>query len=155
VAIVALAGLVAFASVAFGWRVWRQRRRTGDVRLRGSWRTLPGVLVLVSGIAAIAAGTMLDLADAADPLEPMVHPVVQALGYVRNPIFTGMVLAFAGVTLLVPNVVALVGLALLAVGLEVHVRLIEEPHLAGAHGHAYRSYSRQAGRFVPWLGRAR
>lgn len=195
-AVAALAGLVTFASVAFGWRVWIQLQRTGDTGLRGSWRTLPGVVTLLSGIAAIAAAPILDLTDVVDPLEPMVHPLVQAVGivcfatgfvltvraqldmgaswrigidvaertapitegvfrYVRNPIFTGMILAFAGVTLLVPNVVALVGIALVVVGLQVHVRLGEEPQLISAHGDAYRSYMGKAGRFVPWLGRVR
>jgi protein-S-isoprenylcysteine O-methyltransferase Ste14 len=35
------------------------------------------------------------------------------------------------------------------------VRRVEEPHLASTHGDAYRSYMRTAGRFVPWIGRAR
>jgi protein-S-isoprenylcysteine O-methyltransferase Ste14 len=195
-AVAALAGLVSFASVTFGWRIWIQHRRTGDMGLRGSLRAPPGVLALVSGIAAIVAGVILDLADAVNPLERMQHPLVQGAGalcfavgfvltvraqfdlgaswrigvdptettalvtrgvfrHVRNPIFTGMVLALAGVTLLVPNVVALIGIALVVVGLELHVRLVEEPYLANTHGDAYRSYKRKAGRFLPWLGRAR
>jgi protein-S-isoprenylcysteine O-methyltransferase Ste14 len=66
-----------------------------------------------------------------------------------------MILAFAGIALLVPNVAALIGIVLIVMGLEVNVRFIEEPHLAGVHGDAYRSYTRTAGRFVPWIGRAR
>jgi protein-S-isoprenylcysteine O-methyltransferase Ste14 len=75
--------------------------------------------------------------------------------YVRNPIFTGMALAFAGAALLVPNVVALAGVALVVLGLQLQVRLVEEPYLARVHGGAYRTYARTAGRFIPWLGRAR
>ena len=72
---------------------------------------------------------------------------------VRNPIFTGMVLAAIGAALMVPNVVALAGVALLALALEFHVRCVEEPHLLAVHGDRYRSYAGSAGRFVPHLGR--
>jgi protein-S-isoprenylcysteine O-methyltransferase Ste14 len=195
-ALAALAALTIFAVVAFGWRVWIQRRRTGDAGLRGSSRTLFGPLALLPGTALLVAGPILDLFRALEPVESMVHPLLQAFGvvcfalgfvltvraqldmgaswrigvdvsekaelitngvfrYVRNPIFTGMILAFAGVALLVPNVAALVGIALIVMGLEVNVRFIEEPHLAGVHGNAYRSYARTAGRFVPWIGKAK
>ena len=72
---------------------------------------------------------------------------------VRNPIFTGMVLIAIGVALMVPNGVALAGIALLALGLEIHVRCVEEPHLLAVHGDRYRSYASSAGRFVPQVGR--
>ena len=195
-AVAAFAGLIGFASVAFGWREWMQRRRTGKTGLRGSLRMFPGVLGLLAGIAAVTAGLFLDIVDAVNPLAPMVHPFVQTIGvfafgagfvltvraqhdmgaswrvgidttettalvtsgvfhYVRNPIFTGMILVFVGVTLLVPNVVTVAGTALLVTGLELYVRLVEEPYLAGTHGDAYRSYVSKAGRFVPRLGRAK
>ena len=48
---------------------------------------------------------------------------------VRNPIFAGMLPASLGLALLVPNVVALAGLAALLVALEIQVRLVEEPYL--------------------------
>jgi protein-S-isoprenylcysteine O-methyltransferase Ste14 len=195
-AVAALAGLFIFAAVALGWRVWTQHRDTGDAGLRGSSRTIIGLLAVLPGVVAIVAAPILDLADELEPVEPLAHPLVQAIGvacfamglaltvraqrdmgaswrigvdasettaliidgvfrYVRNPIFTGMILACVGVTLLVPNVVALIGAALLVIGLELHVRCIEEPHLAALHGSAYRSYSRGTGRFVPWVGRTR
>ncbi|QYG93432.1 isoprenylcysteine carboxylmethyltransferase family protein [Iamia sp. SCSIO 61187] len=72
---------------------------------------------------------------------------------VRNPIFTGM-LAFAGaVALLVPTLPTLAGAALAAVTIHVQVRLVEEPHLVGVHGAAYRRWAAATGRFVPGLGR--
>jgi protein-S-isoprenylcysteine O-methyltransferase Ste14 len=180
---VALAGLIAFGAVAFGWRIWLQYRRTGDTGVRGSSRTAGGVVAglgLLPGALAIVAATILDLTNTLDPLEPWVHTPVQAFGavcfamgfalavraqldmgaswrigvdssettrlitggvfrHVRNPIFTGTALAFCGVALLVPNVVALVGVALFVVGLQLHVRLVEEPYLARVHGDAYHS----------------
>jgi protein-S-isoprenylcysteine O-methyltransferase Ste14 len=72
---------------------------------------------------------------------------------VRNPIFTGMVLAAIGAALMVPNTIALAGVALLSLALEIHVRWVEEPHLLAVHGDRYRRYAGSAGRFVPRLGR--
>jgi protein-S-isoprenylcysteine O-methyltransferase Ste14 len=74
-------------------------------------------------------------------------------GYVRNPIFTGMLLALGGFVLLVPNVVAVLAVVCGFAGLELHVRLVEEPYLLGVHGEAYREYGRFVGRFVPGFGR--
>jgi protein-S-isoprenylcysteine O-methyltransferase Ste14 len=74
---------------------------------------------------------------------------------VRNPIYSAMVPAVAGLTLLVPSVVALLGLALLVAAFEIQVRLVEEPHLLRAHGDAYAAYAQRVGRFVPVLGRLR
>jgi protein-S-isoprenylcysteine O-methyltransferase Ste14 len=72
---------------------------------------------------------------------------------VRNPIFTGMILAAIGVAVMVPNGAALAGAALLALALEVHVRFVEEPHLLAVHGDRYRRYAGSAGRFAPRIGR--
>jgi protein-S-isoprenylcysteine O-methyltransferase Ste14 len=72
---------------------------------------------------------------------------------VRNPIFAAMLPATLGLTLLVPNLVAFVGLAALWIALEIQVRLVEEPYLLRQHGDAYRNYAARVGRFVPGLGR--
>ena len=72
--------------------------------------------------------------------------------YVRNPIFTGMLLALAGLMLLVPNLVAALAALSTLVGLQLHVRLVEEPYLLRTHGDAYGAYARSVGRFVPGLG---
>lgn len=73
--------------------------------------------------------------------------------WVRNPIFTAMSLATLGLALLVPNVVSLIGVAALALALEIQVRLVEEPYLHRVHGDHYRRYAASAGRFLPRLGR--
>ena len=72
---------------------------------------------------------------------------------VRNPIFAAMLPASLGLALLVPNVVALAGLAALFIALEIQVRLVEEPYLLRRHGDSYRHYAARVGRFVPGLGR--
>ena len=74
-------------------------------------------------------------------------------GLVRNPIYTGMIPAFAGVALMVPNPVAIAASVLLVAGLEIQTRLVEEPYLLKAHGSAYAEYAARVGRFVPGVGR--
>lgn len=71
---------------------------------------------------------------------------------VRNPIFTGMVLAWVGLALIEPNVLSLVALVTLLAGVELQVR-VEVPYLLTAHSLAYRRYAARTGRFVPRLGR--
>ena len=73
---------------------------------------------------------------------------------VRNPIFTAMAITGAGLAFMVPNVVALIGLALLLIALELQVRIVEEPHLRSIHGPAYQQYEAAVGRFLPGIGRS-
>jgi protein-S-isoprenylcysteine O-methyltransferase Ste14 len=75
--------------------------------------------------------------------------------WVRNPIFTAMLISAAGLLLLVPNLAALGAWTAMLVGLEIHVRLVEEPHLLNMHGDAYAKYAARVGRFWPYLGRLR
>lgn len=75
--------------------------------------------------------------------------------WVRNPIFTAVLVAFLGLTLMVPNPVALAGWVLASFGIETQVRRVEEPHLYRVHGEPYADYAATVGRFVPWLGRLR
>lgn len=74
---------------------------------------------------------------------------------IRNPIFTFVIAAQAGAALLVPSVIALLGVAMLVAAVEIQVRLVEEPHLRRAHGAAYAAYARRVGRFLPRVGRLR
>lgn len=76
-------------------------------------------------------------------------------GVVRNPIFSAMVLATIGLVLLVPNGFSITALLALVVGLELQVRVVEEPYLRQVHGEDYRRYLRRAGRFVPGIGMER
>ena len=69
-------------------------------------------------------------------------------------IFTAVLVTFVGLTLAVPNPVSIVGLVVLAVGVELQVRHVEEPHLFSLHGTAYADYAARTGRFLPGLGPA-
>ena len=75
--------------------------------------------------------------------------------FVRNPIFSAMVPAFAGLALLVPSVVAFAGVAALVGAVEIQVRLVEEPYLLKTHGARYADYAARVGRFLPGIGRLR
>ena len=88
--------------------------------------------------------------DAAERTELVTHGL---FARVRNPIFTGMLLATVGLVLLAPNLVAILALAALVVAIEIQVRRVEEPHLLRTHGEAYRTYAASVGRFVPGIGR--
>jgi protein-S-isoprenylcysteine O-methyltransferase Ste14 len=74
-------------------------------------------------------------------------------GLVRNPIFTAVIVTFAGLALMVPNIIAVAGLAALVIGVQVEVRLDEEPHLRRVHADAYDRYAATVGRFLPGIGR--
>jgi protein-S-isoprenylcysteine O-methyltransferase Ste14 len=74
-------------------------------------------------------------------------------GWVRNPIFTGMVAVAAGVVFMAPTLVAVLSLACLVAAVQIQVRVSEEPYLVRAHGECYRRYASTAGRFLPGIGR--
>jgi protein-S-isoprenylcysteine O-methyltransferase Ste14 len=90
--------------------------------------------------------------DATERTELVSHGL---FGVVRNPIYSAMILAVTGLTLMCPSALACVALGLLLVALELQVRAVEEPFLARTHGAAYAEYTARVGRFVPLLGRSR
>jgi protein-S-isoprenylcysteine O-methyltransferase Ste14 len=72
---------------------------------------------------------------------------------VRNPIYTAMVVGWTGFALLVPTWLGIAAVPVIALGLELQVRAVEEPYLIKSHGEAYRAYAARVGRFVPGIGR--
>jgi protein-S-isoprenylcysteine O-methyltransferase Ste14 len=115
-----------------------------------------GLVLAVSGIAATFAA-QLAMGDSwrvgIDPDERTELVTAGPFRLVRNPILTGVLLTCAGLTLMVPTVVGLVGLVAVTVANELLVRLIEEPHLRHVHGRNYLRYAATVGRFVPGIGR--
>jgi protein-S-isoprenylcysteine O-methyltransferase Ste14 len=71
---------------------------------------------------------------------------------VRNPIYSAMLPTVLGLVLLVPNPLAIIAIVLLAIGLELQVRAVEEPYLLRTHKTAYARYAARVGRFVPGVG---
>lgn len=126
--------------------------------LNAGWVGALGAAAAVAGIAGTWVAQV-SMGDAwrvgVDPAEDTELVSTGAFGVVRNPIFSMMLVTAVGLTLLVPDVVAVCGLVALIVALELQVRIVEEPHLAAMHGRRYREYAAGAGRFVPGIGRVR
>jgi protein-S-isoprenylcysteine O-methyltransferase Ste14 len=72
---------------------------------------------------------------------------------VRNPIYTAMIVGWTGFALIVPTWLGIAAVFVIAAGLELQVRAVEEPYLVRTHGAAYRAYTARVGRFVPVIGR--
>ena len=74
---------------------------------------------------------------------------------VRNPIYSSLLLALLGVSVLVPNVVTMIGYGLLVLAIVLQVHIVEEPYLRRVHGQEYAAWAARVGRFIPRVGRAR
>jgi protein-S-isoprenylcysteine O-methyltransferase Ste14 len=117
-----------------------------------------GVVLVVLGIV-LTIGSQLAMGDSwRGDVDPDIRTPLVISGpfaVVRNPIFSGAALSATGLALVVPNVLSLAMLVLFIGGLEIQVRLVEEPYLLRVHGEAYRRYAARTGRFVPGVGRLR
>lgn len=115
-----------------------------------------GVALALTGIVG-ALGAQAAMAEAWRPdVDPQVRTQLVTTGpfrVVRNPILTCTAATALGLALIVPNVLAMLMLATIIVGLQVQVRLVEEPYLVHVHGETYRRYAARTGRFLPWIGR--
>jgi protein-S-isoprenylcysteine O-methyltransferase Ste14 len=198
-AIAALTLYGVFIVSGFGWRSYRQWRRTGSTGMRG-FHGGPGSLEWLAGVGFVVAlllgavSPMLQLAGVLSPVGALDHLAVSVLGgvvavlgiaatlwaqesmgdswrigvdasettelvdggvfgSVRNPIFGAMLVFGGGVTLMVPNILALFGFGLLLMTIEMQVRVVEEPYLRLTHGRRYGEYAQRVGRFVPGVGR--
>lgn len=123
--------------------------------LHATWIQVAGVALAVVGIAATVYAQM-KMGESwrigVDETEETTLVRSGVFAVVRNPIYSAMFVFWLGTTLVVPNLLALVGYLLLVASIEVHVRRVEEPHLLRAHGDAYREYAAGVGRFVPRIG---
>ena len=117
-----------------------------------------GVVLVILGIVA-AFGAQLALGASwrigVDQAERTALVTTGPFRLARNPVFTAAASVFLGLALLVPNLVAIAGVAVTLIGIEIQVRLVEEPYLRGVHGAAYTDYASRVGRFLPGVGRLR
>lgn len=117
-----------------------------------------GVMLLLAG-AALTVRAQLDMGDSwrvgVDGRETTELIRTGVFRKVRNPIFSGMIAASFGVALMVPSALAWLGVILVVGGLQLQVRKVEEPYLERVHGDGYHGYAREAGRFIPRVGRHR
>lgn len=126
------------------------------------WELLAATGAFVTGLVLFAAGCALTLAAQSamgaswrigvDPTERTGLVTSGLFGWVRNPIFTGMVTAAAGLGLLAPTVLTAVSVVILVIAVCVQVRHVEEPYLRDAMP-GWSTYAQQVGRFVPRVGR--
>ncbi len=122
------------------------------------WIHLVGITLAALGIA-LTVWAQLDMGDSwrvgvdADETTDLVQGRV--FGWVRNPIYSAMLVFEFGIALLTPNVVTIVGLVLAVAALELQVRRVEEPYLLAKHGATYRNYTGRVGRFIPGVGMIR
>ncbi len=114
-----------------------------------------GLALAVAG-SAVTIWAQLDMGDSwrvgVDANERTELVTRNIYRVVRNPIFSAMVAAAVGLALTVPSWISLLAVLTLVVGLEVQVRLVEEPYLAAVHGDSYDRYCSAAGRFAPRIG---
>lgn len=115
-----------------------------------------GAVCAVVGIAG-ALLAQISMGDSwrvgVDEAETTALVTTGLFAWVRNPIFTFMWLSLFGLMLVVPNVLSLVGGALTVLGIELQVRVVEEPYLKSAHDTEYNEYAARVGRFLPGVGR--
>ncbi len=125
--------------------------------LHAPWIHVTGAAIASVGIATTVYA-QLDMGESwrigVDKSETTTLVRSGAFGWVRNPIFTAMMIFGLGFALITPNPVALIGFVLLVVTIELQVRIVEEPYLLRTHGDTYRDYLAGVGRFVPGVGRA-
>ena len=118
--------------------------------LRGAGLTLAVLGMAVAVLSQYQMGDSWRIGVDLGETTPLI--TVGLFGVVRNPIFSGMLLATAGLLMMVPNWFSAVAFPSLFVGLEMQVRWVEEPYLARVHGARYLSYARMVGRFLPGVG---
>lgn len=70
--------------------------------------------------------------------------------YSRNPIFFGMLMAMAGLTMLLPTLVSFSLFTIAIMLINIQIRL-EESYLRKAHGKAYENYYEETPRFLTFL----
>ena len=113
------------------------------------------VLVVVGVALTIAGSARLGSALTASPIPKKDAPLVTSgiYGYIRSPIYTGLITGGLGLTLLggsVPHVflwIVLIGLLAMKARWEERMLSAEHPE--------YRVYGERVGRFIPGIGRMR
>ncbi|MCC7076890.1 MAG: isoprenylcysteine carboxylmethyltransferase family protein [Acidimicrobiia bacterium] len=121
-----------------------------------TWAAVTGVVLGVAGIGLTLVAQMA-MGDSwrigVDDSQRTDLVTTGVFARVRNPIFTAMLVATLGLTLLVANPLGIAAFLVLASALELQVRFVEEPYLALTHGATYEQYRATTGRFLPRLTR--
>lgn len=112
-----------------------------------------GIAVSLAGLAAVAvAQRQMGASFRIGVDERPTSLIVGGLfGWVRNPIFSGLLITFAGVVLVAPCIWSIALWLAAAATVSYQIR-IEERHLLDLHGDAYRRYAARTGRLLPGIG---
>jgi protein-S-isoprenylcysteine O-methyltransferase Ste14 len=123
--------------------------------LHAEWIQVAGIALAGLGIV-LTVWAQLDMGESwrvgVDASETTALVRTRVFGWVRNPIYSAMLIFDFGIALVTPNFVTIAGLVLAIAALELQVRRVEEPYLLGKHGAAYRAYTASVGRFIPGVG---
>jgi protein-S-isoprenylcysteine O-methyltransferase Ste14 len=123
--------------------------------LHAEWIQVAGIALAGLGIV-LTVWAQLDMGESwrvgVDASETTALVRTRIFGWVRNPIYSAMLIFDFGIALVTPNFVTIAGLVLAITALELQVRRVEEPYLLGKHGAAYRGYTASVGRFIPGVG---
>jgi len=123
--------------------------------LHAEWIQVAGIALAGLGIV-LTVWAQLDMSESwrvgVDASETTALVRTRVFGWVRNPIYSAMLIFDFGIALVTPNFVTIAGLVLAIAALELQVRRVEEPYLLGKHGAAYRGYTASVGRFIPGVG---
>lgn len=120
-------------------------------------RIVGSALVTIGAAFALVAQAFMGLAwrIGVDPDETLALVRTGPFAFARNPFFTGMLVATAGIAIAYPTPFGAAGWLLLLLVVELQVRRVEEPYLARQFGAEYADYAHGVGRFAPCLGRLR
>lgn len=69
--------------------------------------------------------------------------------YIRNPIYTGLLVFCTGLLILIPDIFMLVSVVMIYISIELHVRYVEEPYLYKMHKEVFEEYMERTGRYFP------
>jgi protein-S-isoprenylcysteine O-methyltransferase Ste14 len=124
----------------------------------GQWQR-PPLFGLVGWVLFVAGAALVMIAQAQMGASwrvgiddrPTALVTTGLFGYVRNPIFTGMLMALGGLASLTPSFAAFLGWFVVAALIALQVRF-EERHLTALHGREYRAWASRVGRFLPGVG---
>ena len=107
--------------------------------------------LLIPGVALAIAGRARFLAAKTNvhPWKPATTVVTSGVfGYTRNPMYLGMTLIYAALSLLADSAIALAGLPVALVIMRYGVIAREERYLEAKFGDVYRQYKRQVRRWI-------
>ncbi len=143
-------GVISVIGSIVGGALWPVSVIEGSVAEVGGVVVAIGALILIVW-AQLVMGSSWRIG--VDPTEFTELVMAGPFSVIRNPIFSGMLLFWVGVALIVPNVLTMLAPVVAVAGVELQVRLAEEPYLLRTHGAAYLRYAARTGRVMPFIGR--